>query len=438
MTQDPAGLPPLNGPVTSTLARFKSVHISEQWQKALERLDGDAEGALTTARELIESICKHVLDEAKIPHDRHWNLGQLYNATAKALQIAPSQQTEDDFKRIMGACSTIVQGLGNLRSNLGDSHGKGKDAARAAARHAELAVNLAGAMAIYLVKTWEARQRTIGDLIRYYLAEVPRANIGESMGYALQAMLRSPLEGIIASQLTKDHIVAYCVQRIKDGAKPPTVRQYVGFLRAPLQLARITWGLELPTSALHQARLFLREQKMIASSTRREQRFTSDDFEKFMALFREQETDPRSKIKMTVLMEFALETARMVGEICELRWSDVNLANGMYRTQGIAMDLPLSEKARTIIRDRQPATGDHIFPWNSHSASAKFVAAKKILKINHVTFQDIRFEKIIRLMEEGYGPHEVTRLTGIRDAIELSRLWDKYGNAGRQLRVVQR
>jgi hypothetical protein len=60
------------------------------------------------------------------------------------------------FSRYM----TLVEGLGALRNRLSDSHGRGKIGAKPAPRHAELAVNLAGALAVYLLATWKARNET--------------------------------------------------------------------------------------------------------------------------------------------------------------------------------------------------------------------------------------------------------------------------------------
>ncbi|EQD46232.1 abortive phage resistance protein, partial [mine drainage metagenome] len=46
---------------------------------------------------------------------------------------------------------------------ISDAHGKGKRAVRPRARHAELAVNLAGSMAAFLVATWKERTETSED-----------------------------------------------------------------------------------------------------------------------------------------------------------------------------------------------------------------------------------------------------------------------------------
>jgi hypothetical protein len=50
-----------------------------------------------------------------------------------------------------------VDGLANLRNRLGDAHGQGKRPVKPLPRHAELAVNMAGSIASFLLATFEAR-----------------------------------------------------------------------------------------------------------------------------------------------------------------------------------------------------------------------------------------------------------------------------------------
>ena len=70
--------------------------------------------------------------------------------------MSPEQHDIPIFKQILGGCSSIVNGLGNLRNTHGDAHGKGKiKHYRPSARHAELAVNLAGSMALFLIQTYQ-------------------------------------------------------------------------------------------------------------------------------------------------------------------------------------------------------------------------------------------------------------------------------------------
>ena len=144
--------------VTETLIRLDSASVQAAWQKALERRYDDPEGAITSARTLLEAVCKHILDEDEILYEDKDDMPKLYRRVAKHLNLSPSQHTERLFRQILGGCHAIVEGLGSIRNKLGDAHAGGKKIVRPASRHAELAVNLAGAMAQFLVATREVRK----------------------------------------------------------------------------------------------------------------------------------------------------------------------------------------------------------------------------------------------------------------------------------------
>jgi hypothetical protein len=150
---------PADETVSEILYRFDTEHVHQVWARALERRSDDPEGAITSARTLLETVCKHILDEGGIEYADDADLPKLYRVTADALDLAPSQQSEDNFKRIFGGCQTVVENLGSLRNKLSDAHGKGKKLAKPEPRHAELAVNLAGAIATFLVETWGAQNK---------------------------------------------------------------------------------------------------------------------------------------------------------------------------------------------------------------------------------------------------------------------------------------
>lgn len=144
---------PLDGTITETLATLDSASLHVVWQKALERRTSDPEGAITSARTLLETACKHILDEDKVTYNDTEDLPKLYGRVAKQLDLAPSHHTEKLFKQILGGCHAVVEGLGAIRNKLSDAHGKGKKGYRASPRHAALAVNLAGTVVQFLIAT---------------------------------------------------------------------------------------------------------------------------------------------------------------------------------------------------------------------------------------------------------------------------------------------
>ncbi len=145
--------------ISELLQKFDSDNIHFAWRKALERMDTDPEGAITMARTILESVCKHILDAKGIEYKAaKIEFSELYKLTAKELNLAPDQHAEKVFKQILGGCSAIVNGLGTLRNKLGDAHGKGRSPVKPSVRHAEFAVNLAGTTALFLIQTYKAKE----------------------------------------------------------------------------------------------------------------------------------------------------------------------------------------------------------------------------------------------------------------------------------------
>jgi uncharacterized protein YfkK (UPF0435 family) len=136
-----------------------ALHVAAAWQMALESRASDPTGAITSAGTLIETVCKHILDEQKVNYSDSDDLPTLYRLTADSLNLSPSQHTEQIFCQILGGCQTVVEGLGAMRNRHSDADGTGPSGVRPAPRHAELAVNLAGTMATFLLATWEAKHK---------------------------------------------------------------------------------------------------------------------------------------------------------------------------------------------------------------------------------------------------------------------------------------
>ena len=149
---------PADVAIAHGLTVLDSAGVSAAWAKALARRTDDPEGAITSARTLLESVCKYILDSETLEYERDIDLPALYKKVAHSLNLAPSQHTENVFKQILGGCTAVVEGLGSLRNRLGDAHGQGKRPVTPISRHAELAVNLSGSLATFLVATYLSRK----------------------------------------------------------------------------------------------------------------------------------------------------------------------------------------------------------------------------------------------------------------------------------------
>ena len=153
---------PGDAEIAEALLRLDADHVHRAWDKALARRATDPDGALTMARTLVESVCKTILDDLGETYDPKAELPALYNAVAKKLSLAPSQHELVVIKEILGGCFTVVNGLASIRNRMSDAHGQGKRPLKATPRHAQLAVNVAGSLAMFLVETNEERKKSAG------------------------------------------------------------------------------------------------------------------------------------------------------------------------------------------------------------------------------------------------------------------------------------
>lgn len=132
----------------------EQMYIQVSWDKAKSKIESDPEGAITSARTLLESCLKYILDSLGTEYKDNGDLNLLYKHARKELNLSPDQHSEADFIKVLSGCTSVVGGLAGIRNNLGDSHGKKIKHYKPSSRHAKLVVNLAGAMSEFVIDTY--------------------------------------------------------------------------------------------------------------------------------------------------------------------------------------------------------------------------------------------------------------------------------------------
>lgn len=125
------------------LLGFDAAAVYALWQKALERRHTDPEGAIGAARTLLEAVCRHVLNERGVTSRAALDLPALMKMAVEQLDVAPTLHVQAAFKRLLADTASVIEGLGART--------------KPSARHAQLAVNMAGAAALFIIESWEVR-----------------------------------------------------------------------------------------------------------------------------------------------------------------------------------------------------------------------------------------------------------------------------------------
>ncbi len=131
-----------------------AMHIA----RILDSVEARPEEAIGAAKDLIESVTKHVLHELGETLTGKEDLPELTRRAQKALglhpeAVSPTQAGFDAIKRLLGALSTVAAGVDELRNQYGTGHGRAKRVSGLKPRHARLVVRSAHAYVGILLDT---------------------------------------------------------------------------------------------------------------------------------------------------------------------------------------------------------------------------------------------------------------------------------------------
>ena len=141
-----------------TAAVFDAKHLSEQIRRMEQSIQSDPALAIGTAKELIETCCKTILDERGKPVKGTPDIPTLTKETLKELKLVPEGVADearggDAIKRVLRSLGTIGNDLAELRGLYGTGHGKHAKTGGLSARHARLAVGAASTFVMFLFDT---------------------------------------------------------------------------------------------------------------------------------------------------------------------------------------------------------------------------------------------------------------------------------------------
>lgn len=162
---DPQAPIPKQSRQVARLKEIDFVYINEQIDKCDGKIaEADFEGAITNARNLLESICKYILDDFKLQYNNKADLPELYSQTSNILNMHPTQHAEKAFKEILSGCFKIVNGLAAIRNVLSDAHGKSRiKYYKPDERHAMFAVGVAKSLADFMFASYSDNLKDLSE-----------------------------------------------------------------------------------------------------------------------------------------------------------------------------------------------------------------------------------------------------------------------------------
>jgi hypothetical protein len=135
--------------------------LEEHLVRIRDTLGSDPAAAISSSKNLVESLFRIILDRSGVEYGRREDIPQLYRHVAdllelKADSVPDSAKGSESAQQILRTLITTIQSLAELRNELGIGHGQSKRSV-ALTRHARLALNATVTVAEFILDTWQAR-----------------------------------------------------------------------------------------------------------------------------------------------------------------------------------------------------------------------------------------------------------------------------------------
>lgn len=161
------------GGVLSPLAQAKSVafafdanYMIAQIARIESSIESDPDLAIGSAKELVETCCKTILDDRGQTPPSSVDLPKLVKLVMKELKLLPDDIPDtakgaETIRRLLSNLSSVAQGLAEIRNLYGTGHGKYGRTSSVKPRHAKLVVGAATTLVVFLyethIETWNQR-----------------------------------------------------------------------------------------------------------------------------------------------------------------------------------------------------------------------------------------------------------------------------------------
>lgn len=257
---------------------------------------------------------------------------------------------------------------------------------------------------------------------------------GRTKQYVIRMLRDCDIARLESNQLKTSDLIEHCRNRKAAGAKPVTIYHDIAYLRSVMKKASPVFNINANFSIFEEAVPVLIDMALVGKSQKRTRRPTENELEKLkegLQVRQDYRSNGKARIPFTDILDFSILTCMRIGEVCNLRWEDLNEAHRTVivrdrkdprKKQGNHMVVPLLAESFDIAM-KQPKTGSLIFPYNSRSVTAGFQRVRNSLGISDLRYHDLRREGASRLFEKGYSIEEVAQVTGHRN---LNILWQVY------------
>lgn len=133
--------------------------IEDEFDRALEKVNSEPREAVSAACNILESMFKVYIADENLEMPQRQDLQNVWKVVKGDLGFEPGCIQDNDLIKILSGIISIVDGIGAFRTHASSAHGQGRKLYKVKSRHAQLAINSAHTIALFVLETWDEKKR---------------------------------------------------------------------------------------------------------------------------------------------------------------------------------------------------------------------------------------------------------------------------------------
>ncbi len=265
------------------------------------------------------------------------------------------------------------------------------------------------------VSRYEAEHITFSELIHRYQKEITPLKKSASREISRLKCLDKFFGEVTLARISSEMVARFRDERLSLNLSGATVIKDLNTLSHIIDTAIKEWGFYIPLNPVKN----IRKPRVNNSRSRR---LSVEEQIILLKKCREH------SLMMESVVIFAIETAMRLGEIINLEWSDVNIAQRfvvIHETKnGETRKIPLTNASINTLKTLTKRLGSNKVFWKWKSVSSFESSWQRILlksDIKNFRFHDLRHEATSRLFEMNLNMMEVSSITGHKTLQMLKR-----------------
>jgi hypothetical protein len=129
--------------------------IKNEFRRAEQQCASDPPAAVAAASSMIESACKLYISDHKLSLPMKATIKPLWSLVSQDILSGSPDIVKDDIQRILSGLTSVVDGLGSLRTHASSAHGRDRSEPEVGVPEALLAIHASQTLVLFMLQKWK-------------------------------------------------------------------------------------------------------------------------------------------------------------------------------------------------------------------------------------------------------------------------------------------